>query len=76
VQFWKINETPIIGYIDVALAGAWRMAIGALTAWLSVMVGHDSGSDSGGPEPRGNLQLILILLCAVLIGAGFFALFR
>jgi hypothetical protein len=76
VQFCKINETPIIGYIDVALAGAWRMAIGALAAWLTVMIGHDSGSDPGGPGPRGNLHLILIILCAVLIGAGFFALFR
>jgi hypothetical protein len=52
------------------------MAIGALAAWLTVMIGHDSGSDPGGPGPRGNLHLILIILCAVLIGAGFFALFR
>jgi len=52
------------------------MAIGALAAWLAVMSGRGTGPDSGGPGPRGNLQLILILLCAVLIGAAFFALFR
>ena len=52
------------------------MAFGALAAWLAVAIGRGSGPDSGGPGPRGNLRLILILLCAVLIGAGFYALFR
>jgi hypothetical protein len=52
------------------------MTIGALYTWLTVMIGRGSGTDSGGPGPGGKLQLVLILLCAMLIGAGFFALFR
>jgi len=53
------------------------MAIGAFAAWLTVMVGHDGGHESGDPGgPRGNWQLVLIVLCALLIGAAFFALFR
>jgi hypothetical protein len=52
------------------------MGMRAIAAWLTVMIGQGGGSDSGGPGPRGNLQLVLILLCAMLIGAGFFALFR
>jgi len=50
------------------------MAIGALGAWLTVMSGHDGGHEPGGP--RGNMRLLFILLCAVLIGVGFYALFR
>jgi hypothetical protein len=52
------------------------MAIGALAAWLTIMTSHGSGPDPGAPGPRGNLQLALILLCAVLIGLAFYALFR
>jgi hypothetical protein len=52
------------------------MAIGALATWLRVTIGHGREPDSGGPGPRGNLRLVLIILCAVLIGAAFFALFR
>jgi len=40
------------------------------------MIGGGSAPDSGGSDPRGNLQLVLILLCAIVIGAGFLALFR
>jgi hypothetical protein len=52
------------------------MAIGALAAWLRTAISNDQHHDSGGPGPRGNLRLVLIVLCAVLIGAGFFALLR
>jgi hypothetical protein len=52
------------------------MTIGALAPWLTVMVGQDTGNEPGGPGPRGNLRLLLIILCALLIGAGFYALFR